>query len=223
MMQFLLQNVSLLYDLEKETPTYALKQINLEIKEHTFYGILGPSGSGKSSLLYLMSGIRKPTTGKVFYEGEDLYAMKEKECSALRLKKFGFIFQKHLLVPYLDLVENVLVPINSYKKEDKEYALELLAYLGLEKEIHKRPNQLSGGQCQRVAIARALVNHPKVIFSDEMTASLDLKSAEVVLNLFETLREESTILFVTHDERMVRGADEWIRLCDGKLAMEYDQ
>lgn len=221
-MLFSLQNVSLIYDIEKEAPTYALKQINLEIKEHTFYGILGPSGSGKSSLLYLMSGIKRPTSGKVFYENEDLYEMKETTCSQLRLKKFGFIFQKHLLVPYLDLVQNVLVPINDYVEADKQYALELLVRLGLEKEMHKRPNQLSGGQCQRVAIARALINHPKVVFADEMTASLDYESAENVLSLFETLRSESTILFVTHDERMVKGADECIRLCDGKLETEYE-
>lgn len=221
-MLFCLQNVSLIYDIEKEAPTYALKQVNLEIKEHTFYGILGPSGSGKSSLLYLMSGIKKPTNGKVYYEEQDLYEMKESYCSKLRLEKFGFIFQKHLLVPYLDLLENVLVPINDYKETDKQYALELLVRLGLEKEIHKKPNQLSGGQCQRVAIARALINHPKVIFADEMTASLDYQSAENVLDLFDTLRGESTILFVTHDERMVKGADEWIRLCDGKLETEYE-
>ena len=212
-----LDNVSLIYDVQKQQPTYALSRINLEIKPNTFYGILGPSGSGKSSLLYIMSGLIKPTTGKVYYEKQDWQTLSEEKSAAIRLKEFGFIFQKHLLLPYMNLVENVLIPINSNKKEDREEAKALLVRLGLEKEMEKKPAQLSGGQCQRVAIARALINHPKIIFADEMTASLDYKVAEKVLGLFEEIRKQTTVLFVTHDERMTQGADEIIRVRDGKL------
>ena len=212
-----LDNVSLIYDVQKQQPTYALSRINLEIKPNTFYGILGPSGSGKSSLLYIMSGLIKPTTGKVYYEKQNWQTLGEEKSAAIRLKEFGFIFQKHLLLPYMNLVENVLIPINSKKKEDRDEAKALLISLGLEKEMEKKPTQLSGGQCQRVAIARALINHPKIIFADEMTASLDYKAAERVLGLFEKIRKQTTVLFVTHDERMTQGADEIIRMWDGKL------
>lgn len=212
-----LDNVSLIYDVQKEQPTYALSRINLEIKPNTFYGILGPSGSGKSSLLYIMSGLIKPTTGKVYYEKIDWQTLGEEKSAAIRLNEFGFIFQKHLLLPYMNLIENVLIPINSNKKEDVEQAKRLLVDLGLEKEMEKKPTELSGGQCQRVAIARALINHPKIIFADEMTASLDYQTAERVLELFEKLRKQTTVLFVTHDERMTQGADEIIRMWDGKL------
>jgi len=214
---FKLENVSLIYDTDKEQPTYALSGINLEIKPKVFYGMIGPSGSGKSSLLYILSGITKPSTGKVYYKDREWTYIDEEESSAIRLKEFGFIFQKHLLLPYINVVENVLVPVNSKKKEVVEEAESILIQLGLEKELKKKPCELSGGQCQKVAIARALINHPKVIFADEMTASLDYEAAEKVLTLFEEIRKETTILFVTHDERMIQGADEVIKIRDGKL------
>lgn len=215
-----LENVSLLYDRDKITPTYALTHINLEIKANKFYGILGPSGSGKSSLLYLMSGIKQPTSGKVLYKGEDLYALEEEKNAAIRLRDFGFVFQKHFLIPYINLVENVLVPLNANDRESVERATSLLIRLGLEKELHKKPYELSGGQCQRVAVARALINEPKVIFADEITASLDLDYAEKVLELLEESKNKSTILFVTHDERMIKRADEVIWIQDGKLGVK---
>lgn len=214
---FKLDNVSLIYDMDKEQPTYALSRINLEIKPKVFYGIIGPSGSGKSSLLYILSGITKPSSGKVYYKDREWTCLDEEESSDIRLKEFGFIFQKHLLLPYINVVENVLVPVNSKKKEAVEEAESILMQLGLEKELKKKPSELSGGQCQKVAIARALINHPKVIFADEMTASLDYKASEKVLKLFDKVRKETTILFVTHDERMLQGADEIIKIRDGKL------
>lgn len=214
---FKLENVSLIYDMDKKQPTYALSRINLEIKPKGFYGIIGPSGSGKSSLLYILSGVTKPSLGKVYYKDREWICLTEEESSNIRLKEFGFIFQKHLLLPYINVVENVLVPVNSKKKEAVEEAESILIQLGLEKELKKKPSELSGGQCQKVAIARALINHPKVIFADEMTASLDYEAAEKVLELFEKIRKKTTILFVTHDERMLQGADEIIKIRDGKL------
>ena len=214
---FEVRDVSLLYDEDKEEKTYALKNANLSLSQGKFYGILGPSGSGKSSLLYLLSGIKKPTVGNIFYRGHDITKISDDELSNIRLKEFGFIFQKHFLIPYLDIVSNVLVPINSNTDEDKNRAIELLKELGLGNKLTKKPYELSGGQCQRVAIARALINNPKVIFADEITASLDHKNSKEVVDKINKLRGETTIIFVTHDETTVENADEIIRVWDGEV------
>lgn len=220
---FKVENVSLLYDLDKEDKTYALTHINLEIKEGQFYGILGPSGSGKSSLLYLLSGIQKPTSGKVYYKGAVLSEMEEEALAAIRLKEFGFVFQKHFLIPYMDVLHNTLVPLNSKKPDDVEKAKSLLERLGLERELKKKPYELSGGQCQRVAVARALINEPKVLFADEITASLDHRAASSVMELLEEIKAQTTILFVTHDETKIAMADEMIYLREGQLGGDKDE
>ena len=220
---FKVDNVSLLYDLDKEEKTYALSHINLEIKDKKFYAIAGPSGSGKSSLLYIMSGIKKPTSGKVFYDNIEITALNDDEASALRLSNFGCVFQKHFLIPYMNVLENVLVPINSNQKKDVERAVELLELLDLKKQLYKRPEELSGGQCQRVAIARALINEPKVIFADEITASLDKNNALEVIKLLKEIGSLATILFVTHDTRLLQEADEMINLWDGKLGERLNE
>lgn len=214
---FNLKDVSLLYDIDKEEKTYALKEANLQIEKGKFYGILGPSGSGKSSLLYILSGIKQPTTGSVFYKGEDITKMSDDRLSEIRLKDFGFIFQKHFLIPYLNIVDNTLVPLNSNKKEDRDRAIELLTTLGLGKKLNKKPYELSGGQCQRVAIARALINKPQVIFADEITASLDHKNSREVVEILNAIRGETTIIFVTHDETTVKDVDEIIKVWDGEI------
>lgn len=216
-MLFKMEDVNLLYDEDKEEKTYALRGANLKIEQGKFYGILGPSGSGKSSLLYLLSGIKKPTTGKIIYKGEDITKMSDDRLSEIRLKEFGFIFQKHFLIPYLDILANTLVPLDSNKKEDVDRAVELLTALGLGKKLNKKPYELSGGQCQRVAIARALINKPKVIFADEITASLDHKNSKEVIERLNEIRGETTIIFVTHDVTAVEGADEIINVWDGEI------
>ncbi len=212
-----MENVSLVYDLDKQDNTYALNHINLEIKANKFYGILGPSGSGKSSLLYLLGGIQKPTSGRIYYKGQVLSELEEEALAAIRLREFGFVFQKHFLIPYMDVLHNTLVPLNSKKSKDIEKAKELLVRLGLEKQMKKKPYELSGGQCQRVAVARALINEPKVLFADEITASLDHVAADIVMALIEEVKKETTILFVTHDETKVTMADEILYLREGEL------
>lgn len=214
---FEMKDVSLLYDEDKEEKTYALKGANVSLEEGKFYGILGPSGSGKSSLLYLLSGIKTPTTGSIYYMGQDITKMNDDKLSEIRLKDFGFIFQKHFLIPYLDIVSNVLVPLNSNKKEDRNKAIKLLEELGLGNKLNKKPYELSGGQCQRVAIARALINDPKVIFADEITASLDHKNSKEVVEKLNEIRGKTTIVFVTHDETTIEKADEIIRVWDGEV------
>ncbi len=220
---FKLENITLLYDADKLEKTYALNQINLEIKEGRTYSILGPSGSGKSSLLYVISGIKEATGGKLYYKGQDMALLEESERSELRLKEFGFVFQRYFLIPYMDILKNVLVPINSNKKEDIDRAIGLLEAFGLANYRHKKPNELSGGQCQRVAIARALINTPKVIFADEITASLDQKNAQNVIETLYNLKNNATILFVTHDVAMTRQTDEIIYIRDGKLGRDLDE
>lgn len=216
-MLFKMEDVNLLYDQDKEEKVYALRGINLQIEQGKFYGVLGPSGSGKSSLLYVLSSIKSPTTGSIFYNGQDMTKMNDDKLSEIRLKDFGFIFQKHYLISYLDILANTLVPLNSNKKEDVERATELLTALGLGEKLHKKPYELSGGQCQRVAIARALINKPKVIFADEITASLDHKNGRDIVKRLNEIRGETTIIFVTHDETTVQDADEIIRVWDGEI------
>lgn len=212
-----LKNISLVYDEDKEEKTYAIKNISLNVEKGKFYGILGPSGSGKSSLLYIASALKKPTTGSVFYKDDELTKLSDEELSAIRLNKFGFIFQKHFLIPYLNIVENVLVPLNSNKACDIERAKELLKFLGLGTKFSKKPYELSGGQCQRVAIARALINNPEIVFADEATASLDHKNAGEVMEILNNIRGETTVLFVTHDRSMTKDADEIIEIWDGEI------
>ena len=212
-----MKDVSLLYDADKDEKTYAVRQANLSLEEGKFYGILGPSGSGKSSLLYLLSGIKPPTVGSIYYKNKDITKMNDSELSKIRLEEFGFIFQKHYLIPYLNIIQNVLVPLNSNKKEDVDRAINLLTALGLEKKLNKKPYELSGGQCQRVAIARALINNPKIIFADEITASLDHKNSKEIVDKLNKLRGNTTIIFVTHDETTVQNADEIIKVWDGEI------
>lgn len=212
-----MKDVSLLYDADKDEKTYAVRQANLSLEEGKFYGILGPSGSGKSSLLYLLSGIKPPTVGSIYYKNKDITKMNDSELSKIRLEEFGFIFQKHYLIPYLNIIQNVLVPLNSNKKEDVDRAIKLLTELGLEKKLNKKPYELSGGQCQRVAIARALINNPKIIFADEITASLDHKNSKEIVDKLNKLRGNTTIIFVTHDETTVQNADEIINVWDGEI------
>ena len=212
-----MKDVSLLYDADKDEKTYAVRQANLSLEEGKFYGILGPSGSGKSSLLYLLSGIKPPTVGSIYYKNKDITKMNDSELSKIRLEEFGFIFQKHYLIPYLNIIQNVLVPLNSNKKEDVDRAINLLTELGLEKKLNKKPYELSGGQCQRVAIARALINNPKIIFADEITASLDHKNSKEIVDKLNKLRGNTTIIFVTHDETTVQNADEIIKVWDGEI------
>jgi putative ABC transport system ATP-binding protein len=211
------ENMSLIYDLNKESKTYALRNINLKLEENKFYGILGPSGSGKSSLLYTLSALKNPTQGSIYYRDTKLTGLENEKLADIRKKEFGFIFQKHFLISYLDVLQNVLMPVNSNDRKYVEKAKELLSALGMEKHISKKPYALSGGQCQRVAIARALINDPKVIFADEITASLDHKSAEDAMKVLERFKNKATLIVVTHDPSILSNADEIINIWDGEV------
>lgn len=217
------EKINLIYDMGKTTQTYAVKDINISLERNMFYGILGPSGSGKSSLLYLLSGLKKPSSGKVTYKGTDISSFSNKDLSKIRKNNFGFIFQRHFLINYMTSLENVLVPLNSNGETDIKKAKELLGQLGLGNDLDKKPYQLSGGQRQRVAIARALINEPKVIFADEITASLDHKNAFEVMNVIKSFCKDTCILVVTHDESILSDADKIIHIWDGSISKVEDR
>lgn len=216
-MIFECKDLNLVYDEGKEVQTYALRNINLSIEKNKLIGIIGPSGSGKSSLLYCLSGLKIPTNGAVYYNELNLKTLPDNERSKLRKDKFGFIFQKHFLIDYMTVLENVLVVVNDNSTENKEKALTILESLGIRKLSDKKPFQLSGGQSQRVAIARALMNNPQVIFADELTASLDHESAKEVMKVLESLREKTTVIVVTHDESILNNVDDIIHIWDGSI------
>lgn len=194
---------------------FACRHVDLKVNSNEFLGILGPSGSGKSSLLYLLSGLKTPTSGDVLYDGQSLSHMREDERNRLRLRSFGFVFQQPYLLGYLNALENVLLA--NPKCMDRDEALMLLDDLGLGLKTHRLPHELSGGERQRVCVARALVGKPKVIFADEPTASLDHRNGIAVMSLLNRLRGDGSLVMVTHDATMLTEADRIVKIVDGNL------
>ena len=186
--------------------------------------ITGPSGSGKSSLLYLLGLLDAPSSGDVLIEGQSTSALDEEARARIRLTSIGFVFQFHFLLPEFSARENVMLPMralaNLSEKQMAERAETILARLGLAGHTGKTPDKLSGGQRQRVAIARALANNPRVILADEPTGNLDTASTQQVLEIFRTLvrEENTTIVMVTHDLHLASAADRRLHVIDGKLA-----
>lgn len=194
---------------------FACKDIDLEVREGEFLGILGPSGSGKSSLLYLLSGLKTPTNGNVLYQDQNLSQLPDDQRSKLRLREFGFVFQQPYLLGYLTALENVLLAVPGQPL--KEQASQLLSKLGLQAKSHRLPHELSGGERQRVCVARALLGSPSVIFADEPTAALDHKNGLYVVQLLNENRGKGSLVMVTHDPSMLEKADRIVHLNDGQL------
>lgn len=216
---FQVKDLSMIYDMNTDSKTYALKEINLTLPDKGLIGIIGPSGSGKSTLMYCLSTLREPTEGSIIYNGIEITAVTGKERERLRRTEFGFIFQKHYLVPYMSALDNVMVAATGSKNEVQEKASALLAELGLsEKEFVKKPARLSGGQCQRTAIARAMINDPKVVFADEPTASLDHENAFNVMRILKKYSEKRLVMVITHDKSILTDADLVLEIWDGELS-----
>ncbi|MBR6364778.1 MAG: ABC transporter ATP-binding protein [Lachnospiraceae bacterium] len=220
---FEIKNVSMIYDMDSDEKMYALSNVDLSLPDHGLVGIIGPSGSGKSTLMYCLSTLKAPTEGSIAYNGEELTTLTPAKRETLRRRKFGFIFQKHYLVPYMNAYDNCVVAALPGDSGCKERAKKLMGRLGLrEKEFGKRPSKLSGGQCQRVAIARSLINSPEVVFADEPTASLDHENAFNVMRVLREYADEHLVLVVTHDRSILKDTDRIIEIWDGRISSVKD-
>lgn len=216
---FEIKNVSMIYDMNSDEKMYALNGFDLTLPDTGLVGVIGPSGSGKSTLMYCMSTLKTSTEGSILYNGQDITTLPNKNREMLRRNEFGFVFQKHYLVPYMTAMDNVIVAGTNNDKELMDKATQYLLALGLkEKEFHKRPFKLSGGQCQRVAIARAMINNPKVIFADEPTASLDHENAFNVMKILKKYSKDRLVIVVTHDRSILTDVDITVEMWDGKLS-----
>ena len=204
-----------------ENQVVALNQADLDIHQGDFISIMGPSGSGKSTLLHLLSGLDRPTSGSLTYDGKEIYTLPDKELSAFRRRKIGFIFQQFNLLPVLTARENILMPLLLDKKQpDEGYLNRLSELLGIKDRLSHLPHELSGGQQQRVAIARALIARPEVIFADEPTGNLDSRSGGEVMEMLKGIREEmgKTLVIITHDSRIAEMAQRKLTIMDGVLS-----
>lgn len=211
-MQITGRQINLIYDIDKEECTYAFRDIDICLNSREIVVIMGPSGCGKSSLLYVLSGMKKPTSGTVYYDDVDIESYSVNEKAKIRKSKFGLIFQKHFLIEYLSVLENVMTAVDLDTEEYKEKAMDILESLKISHLAKRKPEQLSCGQKQRTAIARALMNNPEVIFADEPTASLDYNSALEVIRVLEQWKDRSAIFISTHDPSILRCADRRIEL-----------
>lgn len=203
-----------------------VQDANMTVEGGEFIAITGPSGSGKSSLLYLLGLLDRPTEGRILLEGRDTATLSAPELAALRLERLGFVFQFHFLLPEFSTLDNVLIPIRRLGKlshaEAKIQAMQLLDDLGLKDAASKLPEQLSGGMRQRVAVARALANNPALILADEPTGNLDTRNAAGVFDIFARLAKEQgrAILVVTHDTELAKRANRRVHLVDGRIVSD---
>lgn len=206
-----------------ENQVAALDHVSLDIKRGEFTAIIGTSGSGKSTLLHAIGCVDVPTSGKIYLNGQDVYAQSSDKLAIFRRRQVGLIYQFHNLIPTLNVVENITLPILMDKRKVNQKRLsELLHLLGLEERKNHLPNQLSGGQQQRVAIGRALMNAPQVMLADEPTGSLDSKNGHEIIKLLKESNRiyGQTLLLVTHDENIALQADRIIGISDGRVVRD---
>jgi len=206
-----------------ETTIDAVRDVSVAIEDHQFIGILGPSGSGKSSLLYLLSGLRRATQGETYLDGRAYGKMSERERVALRRSEFGFVFQQHFLINYLTVLENVMVAAPVQDKAHAEQAKALLADLGMDDKLHRFPYELSGGERQRTAVARAMIHRPRIIFADEPTGLLDRRTGLQVMALLRAYRDQGSLIAVTHNPEILSEADLVVTLRGGEIASIKDR
>lgn len=225
-MEFLkVENLCKVYG-KGESQVTALDHVSLTIEKGEFTAIVGSSGSGKSTLLHIIAGVDVPTDGKVYLNGQDVYAQNNVNLAIFRRRQVGLIYQFHNLIPTLNVVENITLPIlMDRRKVNKKRLNDLLDLLGLKERQTHLPNQLSGGQQQRVAIGRALMNAPAVMLADEPTGSLDSRNGEEIIRLLKEShkRYHQTLIIVTHDENIALQADRIIAIVDGKVVRDERQ
>ena len=202
-------------------PVRVLKNINLTVERGEYLAIMGPSGSGKTTLMNIIGCLDVPTSGTYELDGKDLHNLSDNDLADIRNRHLGFVFQSFHLMPKMDALDNVALPLlyaGVSVKERRERAAEALRAVGLEDRIHFFPNQLSGGQCQRVAIARAMVGKPDLLLADEPTGALDTKSGLQIMEIFRRLSQEGmTILMITHAPEIAANANKTYHILDGEL------
>jgi len=216
------ENLTLTYQ-DGENTIDAVHNVSIAVGDYQFIGILGPSGSGKSSLLYLLSGLRRATQGKVYLDGRAYGKMPDRERVALRRSEYGFVFQQHFLINYLTVLENVMVAAPAQNKAHADQARALLADLGMGDKLHRFPYELSGGERQRTAVARAMIHRPRVIFADEPTGLLDRRTGLQVMALLRSYRDQGSLIAVTHNPEILSEADLIVTLRDGQTIKVEDR
>ena len=217
-----LQNIDLNY-YSKSNNIKVLQDLNFEIKKNERIAIVGDSGSGKTSLLMLMSGLEKPTNGSIIFDNDDFSKVSIETITEIRKKKIGLIFQQFYLIPNYSALENVMFPMQLNEiKNEKKIALEILKEIGLENRVNNLPSELSGGEQQRVAIARAISFNPNVILADEPTGNLDKTNTHIVSNLLIdiSIKKKIGLILVTHNHKLAEKCDKIIKLSDGKIKSE---
>jgi len=214
------ENLTKIYGGETLNSVAAIDNVTLTVKKGEFVAIVGTSGSGKSTLMHMLAGVEKPTRGKVYVCGQDIYAMNDKQLSEFRCKEIGIVYQFFNLIPVLNVEENIAFPIIAAGEEpDFKKVEEIMKKLGLENKGSSFPNQLSGGQQQRVAIGRLIMASPTLILADEPTGNLDSKNSKEVIGILSSLSKEMgrSLIVITHDEKIAAEADRIIRIEDGKI------
>ena len=217
-----IENLTKIYG-SGENEVRALDGVSFSVEKGEFLAIIGPSGSGKSTLLHILGGVDRPTSGKVWLDGQDVYAQDEEQLAIFRRRQVGLIYQFYNLIPVLNVVENMTLPVlMDGRKVNEERLAELLDTLGLKDRTTNLPNQLSGGQQQRVSIGRALMNAPSVVLADEPTGNLDSKNSQEIVELLRSsnLKYKQTLIVITHDESIALQADRIIAIEDGRITRD---
>ena len=217
------ENLSKVYG-KGENKVVALDNVSFSVEKGEFVAIVGASGSGKSTLLHLVGGVDRPTKGKVYINGKNIYEMNDDKLAIFRRRQIGLIYQFYNLIPILNVEENITLPLElDNRKADKKQLKQLLKLLGLEYRKDHLPNELSGGQQQRVSIGRALITNPAIILADEPTGNLDSKSSDEIVSLLKKSNKEynQTIIMITHNMEIAQQADRIIQIEDGKIIQEY--
>ena len=217
-----IENLTKIYG-KGENEVKALDNVSFSIEKGEFVAIIGPSGSGKSTLLHILGGVDRPTSGKVFMDGQDVYEQNEEQLAIFRRRYVGLIYQFYNLIPVLNVVENMTLPVlMDGRKVDNARLSELINILGLDKRLKNLPNQLSGGQQQRVSIGRALMNTPAVVLADEPTGNLDSKNSQEIMQLLKESNKKfnQTLIVITHDENVALQADRVISVEDSKIVRD---
>ena len=207
------------------TKVVALDHVSFSVEKGEFVAIVGASGSGKSTLLHLIGGVDRPTSGKVYIDGRDIFQLDDDKLAIFRRRQVGLIYQFYNLIPILNVVENITLPLSLDNREvDKETLKELLELLGLENRKEHLPNELSGGQQQRTSIGRALITNPTIVLADEPTGNLDSKASDEIVRLLKKTNKElkQTIVMITHNMEIAKEADRIIKLEDGKIVGDFE-